>query len=98
MKILNPYTIEAEGIVSKLSSDAEKGLTETEAKNRREKYGPNELPKGKKLTWLQLFLNQFANPLIIILLVAAGLTFYIEERLDTVIILLAVFVNTAMGF
>lgn len=98
MKILNPYKIEAEGVVSKLSSNAEKGLTETEAKNRREKYGPNELPRGKRLTWLKLFLNQFANPLIIILLVAAGLTFYIEERLDTVIILLAVFVNTAMGF
>jgi len=98
LKIINPYKIKAEGVVSKLGSNIENGLTETEAKNRREKYGPNELPKEKKFTWLKLFFNQFANPLIVILLIAAGLTSYIQEYLDTVIILLAVFVNTAMGF
>jgi calcium-translocating P-type ATPase len=61
-------------------------------------FGPNELPKGKKLHWWQLFLRQFKNPLIFILLVAGAITFWLAHYVDTIVISLAVLVNVVIGF
>ena len=48
--------------VSFLLSDEEKGLSETEAKARLEKYGPNKLEEKKKKSWIRIFFEQMANP------------------------------------
>jgi len=76
----------------------EKGLTASEVKIRREKYGKNVLPRGKTTGPVKLFLAQFLNPLVIILLLAALLTFVIKEFVDLTVILLAVMVNVSIGF
>ncbi|KKT33746.1 MAG: ATPase, P-type (Transporting), HAD superfamily, subfamily IC [Candidatus Woesebacteria bacterium GW2011_GWB1_44_11b] len=49
---------------------SENGLSIEEARNRLKRYGENSLPKEKTPTVLQIFLNQFRNPLIYILLAA----------------------------
>lgn len=76
----------------------EQGLSEEEVVERRKKYGPNNLPQGKKLHWWQLFLRQFINPLVFILLIAAGMTLWLKEYIDMSVILLSVGVNASIGF
>ncbi len=74
------------------------GLRHTEAVARLKQYGPNILPKGKRLDALSIFLKQFYSPLIFILLVASVLTLLLKEWIDTGVILLAILVNAFLGF
>ncbi len=47
------------------------GLTTAEADKRRKKYGPNKLKEAEKATWLQRFVGQLKDPMLIILMIAA---------------------------
>lgn len=69
------------------------GLLTTEAMERLQKNGPNELPQGKKVTLLQRIIAQFKDLMILILIVAA----FAGELSDTIIILLVVVLNAAFG-
>ena len=80
----------------------EKGLTSAEAQSRIEKYGKNKLVEAKKETIIQRFLKQLADPMIIILLVAAAIsavTAVIENEAptDVFIILFVVILNSVLG-
>ena len=85
-------------IVEDLSVDLARGLTDKEVQKRRLEFGPNLLPKGKKIQPWQFFLRQFINPLVLILLVAAFLTVSLNEMVDFYVISLAVLVNVSIGF
>ena len=74
------------------------GLTSDEAALRLEKFGPNELKKQRTFSSLKILFNQFTSPLIYILLLAGIVTFFLHHLTDTVVILAAVAVNTALGF
>lgn len=78
--------------------DLKLGLSEPEANERVAKFGPNTLPAEKKLTPLFIFLRQFRNPLIYILLIAAAVTFILREYTDMTVILIAVTLSTVLGF
>lgn len=56
--------------VSELKSDLEKGLTKDEVEFRKKKYGPNKLEGKKKISFFMRFLQQFKNPMIILLFIA----------------------------
>lgn len=95
------YLEEAEQVMKDLDAVPE-GLTSGEASKRLEKYGKNELarPKGKSL--IRRFLEQLADPMIIILLVAAvvsGITaaYANESFADVFIILFVVVINAVLG-
>ncbi len=75
-----------------------KGLSTTQVRKRLEKYGENQLHKEKKFSIFRLLIEQFTSPLIYILLFAAIITFFLHEYVDMSIILLAVFINTVLGF
>jgi Mg2+-importing ATPase len=74
------------------------GLTSTEAKRRLRTYGPNRLQTARKTANLVLFLRQFKSPLILILLVAVGLSFFLNESVDAVIIVAIVLLSSILGF
>jgi len=74
------------------------GLTTKEAEELLAKYGPNELPEKRPPSDLSVFLSQLKSPLIYVLLFAATVTLYLKEFADTVIILVAVGINTILGF
>jgi Ca2+-transporting ATPase len=74
------------------------GLAENEAKARLERYGLNELKKKKGITPLQIFLSQFKNILVLILIGATIVSFAIGETLDAVVILIIVILNAVLGF
>jgi Mg2+-importing ATPase len=74
------------------------GLSSREAQRRLELYGSNLLKAKKRTDSLTLFLNQFKSPIILILLFAAGLSFFLHDAADALIISLIVFVSGLLGF
>jgi len=74
------------------------GLSSDEALKRLSKYGKNELVEEKKEGPLRLFLNQFMDVLIILLIVAALASYVIGDFLDSMVILFVVVVNAIIGF
>ena len=83
--------------IRKLDSNAD-GLTVKEAQKRLSIYGPNELKKEKKKSPLKLLLRQFTNVLMIILLIATGLSLVVGEATDAAIILAIVIASAVLGF
>lgn len=74
------------------------GLSEKEADRRLRHFGTNTLPRQKRFTVFGILLRQFSSPLIFILVGAAALTIFLEEWIDTIVILLAILVNAGLGF
>lgn len=74
------------------------GLSEEEAQKRILKYGYNELVEEKKAGPIKLFLMQFVDILIILLIVAALAAFLIGDIIDATVILLVVVINAIIGF
>ncbi|MEA1976258.1 MAG: cation-translocating P-type ATPase [Bacillota bacterium] len=91
------YNLEVKEVIEELETSIN-GLSESEAKKRLEKYGKNELA-GKKSTplWV-LFLNQFKDVLVILLLVAAVLSILINNYVDGTIMFMIAFINSVIGF
>ncbi|HSU72413.1 MAG TPA: calcium-translocating P-type ATPase, SERCA-type [Candidatus Binatia bacterium] len=76
---------------------SEKGLYSTDAKLRLEKYGPNAIAGKKGPSVLALFLEQFNNPVVWVLLVALGVAFFLKEYTDFTVILVLVIINAILG-
>lgn len=74
------------------------GLTAQEAKKRQEKYGPNRIEEKRPTPLIILFLSQFLDILIVLLIVAAIASLAIGDIIDAGVILLAVLLNTIIGF
>ncbi|MFR3239146.1 MAG: cation-translocating P-type ATPase [Acutalibacter sp.] len=101
---MNPYTISREDLLKELSVSPERGLSTQEAQERLAKYGENKLTEKKKKTNLQRFLDQFKDAMIIILLVAAAVSFGVAcfghdpmEFFEPALILLIVVLNAVLG-
>jgi Ca2+-transporting ATPase len=75
-----------------------KGLSSLEAEKRLKKFGPNELIEKKKKTLLGIFLDQFKDFMILVLMAAALISGFIGEPSDTVAILVVVLLNAVIGF
>lgn len=86
-----------ENILKKYKTSLE-GLNTQEIQKRQEKYGLNELNESKKQHPILLFLSQFLDALITLLLIAAVSAFLINDVIDAVVILIAVLLNTTIGF
>lgn len=74
------------------------GISSEEAKKRLEEYGPNELKEGKKKTPLGMFLDQFRDFMILVLIAAAGIAGAMGEVADTIAIVVIVVINAIIGF
>lgn len=77
---------------------SENGLTNEEAKIRLKRYGFNLLPEKPPPSQLSLFITQLKSPLVYILLFAAFVTLALGHFSDSLIIFMAVFINTILGF
>jgi magnesium-transporting ATPase (P-type) len=74
------------------------GLTSAEAQQRLARFGANLLTPGRRKNALALLLGQFKSPLILILLFAAGLSFFLHDPVDASIILAIVLASGLLGF
>ncbi len=78
-------------------TDINKGLTTQEAASRLEKYGYNKLEEAPKRSLLLRFFDQFKDAMIVILLVASVISFFVSEPVDAIIILAIVVINAILG-
>jgi Ca2+-transporting ATPase len=91
------YQLEIDQAVAELKSDAARGLTSDEASRRLSEHGKNVLPTGEGTTLLQVIISQFTNIMVIILIVAAVISFFLGDVKDVVVILVIVLLNAALG-
>ncbi|WP_297890521.1 HAD-IC family P-type ATPase, partial [Sulfurihydrogenibium sp.] len=81
-----------------LNTDLENGLSEKEAKERIKIYGYNTLKERKSFSDLKLFINQFKNPFILLLLSATFLSYFLGDKFESLIIILIVFLGAVVDF
>ncbi|MEK7314377.1 MAG: cation-translocating P-type ATPase, partial [Deltaproteobacteria bacterium] len=91
------FLLEIDEVFKTLSSSPE-GIAGVEAERRLAEYGPNKLEEGKKKTPLMMFLGQFTDFMIIVLISAAAVSGIIGDVTDTLVILLIVVLNAIIGF
>ena len=87
-----------EEIVNTLGTTVEHGLAADIAAKRLLELGPNQLAEGEKQSSLLLLLEQFKNPLLIILLVGAAISFYAGHAVDAIAIAAIVVINALISF
>ncbi|MGB5619068.1 MAG: HAD-IC family P-type ATPase, partial [Desulfobacterales bacterium] len=92
------HAIASEDVQRFLETNMEKGLDRLEVRRRQEHFGPNIITGKKKTSPLILFLQQFNQALVYILIGAGVITFILQEYVEAVFIFGVVLVNAAIGF
>ena len=90
------YRLSAEEVL-KEKNTVKEGLSGEEAKRRLEEYGENALKEGKKKSTLQVFLEQFKDLLVIILMIAAIISVFSGNIESTIVILAVIILNAILG-
>jgi Ca2+-transporting ATPase len=93
----NWHNLEISAVLTSLDSKRE-GLSQREAQRRLAQFGPNELAERKKISPWLIFLEQFKNFLIIILLVAVALSAVMGEVADAIVIFAIVLFAAGLSF
>jgi Mg2+-importing ATPase len=91
------WSIPAAELLQQLQTNPQ-GLTNDEARQRFIRYGANLLKPKKRSSTLTLLLAQFKSPLILILIFAVGLSFFLRDPVNAAIILTIVLVSGLLGF
>jgi P-type Ca2+ transporter type 2C len=84
--------------VLQVTQSSEEGLTNIEAEKRLETYGPNEIAAAKKNSPFILFLHQFKDFMILVLMAAAIISGLLGDVTDTIVIIAIVILNAIVGF
>jgi len=94
--VKNYYQFSAEEVKQDINGKQEP-LTAAEVKAHQEKFGPNELVEGKKKTTLQIFLEQYKDFLVIILIAAAIVSGFLGDAESAIVILIVITINAILG-
>lgn len=93
---MNPYQMKKEDVLIMLGTD-ENGLTQNQAKENQKKYGKNELAEGKKKNPFILFLEQYKDFLVIILIIAAIISGVLGDIESAIVIFVVITINAILG-
>ncbi len=91
------WSIHLDGILKQLQTTPQ-GLTSNEAGRRLRQFGSNTFKKKKTQSDLGLLLSQFESPIILILIFAAGLSIFLGDHVDSIIIMTIVLISGVLGF
>lgn len=92
----NYYQLSSEEVKQEINGKQEP-LTSAEVKAHQEKFGPNELVEGKKKTTFQIFLEQYKDFLVIILIAAAIVSGFLGDAESAIVILIVITINAILG-
>ncbi len=93
----NWHRLDPKEVSAELQS-SDKGLASEEADRRLERYGPNQLVEKKRKSLWMMFLNQFKDFMILVLIAAAVVAGVIGDPVDTIAIAVIVMLNAVLGF
>lgn len=94
---MNWHTFPVEEVLKQTDGSLQ-GLSAELAEKKLQEHGKNELQSKTKTSPLKLFLRQFADVMIVVLLAAAVISFFIGEAADTIVIVFIVVLNAVIGF
>ncbi|MBK9270403.1 MAG: cation-translocating P-type ATPase [Saprospiraceae bacterium] len=94
---MQPYRLNQNEVLEQFETSAN-GLTDAEAEERLSRQGPNKIEAHKKSPILWMFFRQFADFIILVLIVAAVMSGWIGDLADALIILIIVVLNATVGF
>ncbi|RRJ66555.1 calcium-translocating P-type ATPase, SERCA-type [Paenibacillus oralis] len=98
MEQKNWHQWSAEALLERLGVTRDQGLSDEEAQRRREESGWNELEEGKRISPILLFLNQFKDFMMLVLMGATLISGFLGEYLDAVTIIAIIVLNGVLGF
>ncbi|MFD0867608.1 cadmium-translocating P-type ATPase [Chlamydia abortus] len=92
------YQMSVDETLQLLETDSGQGLTQAEAEKRRAAVGDNVLAEGKKISPVTLFLNQFKDFMVLVLMGATLISGLLGEYLDAITIIAIILMNGVLGF
>ena len=92
------YRLPIEEILGRLATTPTAGLTDAEARRRLDRYGPNEVAERGGASRWQILLGQLTGVMTFVLAAAAGISVFLGDVLDAVVILAIVVLNAALGY
>ncbi len=91
------HTLDGEQVAEQLASHSQSGLAATEASRRLLRYGPNDIERAKGTSLWRMLIGQFADFMILVLIVAAIISGILGELVDTAAILVILMLNASLG-
>lgn len=98
MEFKDWHTLSGTELCHLFKTNIDNGLSSEEILRRQQTDGPNIISKKKEVTKLKLFLSQFRQPFVYILVIAGFITALLQEWVDSSVIFGVVIVNTIVGF
>ncbi|MBD8068357.1 calcium-translocating P-type ATPase, SERCA-type [Bacillus sp. PS06] len=92
------YQMEAEKVERTMNTDIQTGLSDKAVKERQEQYGYNELKEADRPSALLVFLEQFKDFMVVVLLAATLISGLLGEYIDAIAIIAIVLINGLLGF
>ena len=91
------WSYEVDDILKQLNTD-KGGLSSREAEERMDEYGQNIFEEKKSSSKMEMFINQFKNPIIMILIFAAVLSIFLKDYSDGIIILVIIMISALLSY
>jgi Ca2+-transporting ATPase len=92
------HQMQTEELLDIQGLNPEQGLSEKEVKKRQEQHGSNELTEKKRISPISLFLNQFKDFMVLVLVGATLISGLLGEYLDAITIVAIIIINGVLGF
>ncbi|MFV0498625.1 MAG: calcium-translocating P-type ATPase, PMCA-type [Bacilli bacterium] len=86
-----------EEVTAEFNTNISNGLLDLEVEKRISENGYNKLEGKKEVTLLRMFLDQFKNVLLVILIIAGVVSFFLGERLEAIAIFVIIILNSVLG-
>ena len=93
-----PFALSSEEVLEQLGVNFDEGLSVDEAARRLAQFGRNRIAETVTDPWWRLLLQQFKSPLVYLLLFATALSFFFNEWLDGIAIIMVILINAVIGF
>lgn len=94
---MNYFNMDSSEVLKKLDVNAEKGLSDSKAEENRTKFGANTLGEEKKESIISVFLSQFKDLLVIILIIASIISAFTGNGESTIVIIAVITMNAILG-
>ncbi|MEB2783811.1 cation-translocating P-type ATPase [Algoriphagus persicinus] len=96
--IADPHTFSVDEILLALKTDSAIGISQKEAENRAKEFGSNLYKAQKQKSIVLMMLLQFKSPIVYLLLFAVAVTFFFQNYIESIAILVVILVNALIGF
>ncbi len=93
-----PWAAPSQQVLEALNVSPDRGLDSGDVKRRRARYGPNRMQQAKPRSAARIFVDQLKSAIVLILVLAAIVSFALQDFADGIAILVVVLINTVIGF